>query len=372
MQTIEVNDADTRKQFLNICETIYKDDKAYVRPLDDEIEAIFDPHQNAFFKNGIAKRWILKDNDQVIGRIAAFINYNKTANCNKPAGGIGFFECVHNQNAAYYLFDTAKEWLQEKNMKAMDGPVNPGENNNYWGLLVDGFTQPAYGMNYNPPYYKELFEKYGFETLYEQYTNHFDICKPLPARFRNILNRVIKNENYQFEPFKISAFEKYVNDFVDIYNSAWAHHENFQPINPDYVRNSFEQMKPVMEPEMIWFAYVNKKPAGFIVAVPDANQVIKHLNGQMNLWSKVKFMWYKKKGVINKVRVIAMGIKPEYQKKGIESGLIVKAFDAVKTLGHYQQAELSWVGDFNPDMLALHKASGATFGKKHVTYRKDF
>lgn len=369
MKLIEVSDKITQKQFLELAGIIYKEDSSWVRPLDDEINSIFNPEKNVFLKNGEVKRWILKkENNELSGRIAAFVNYEKSGGT-QLAGGIGFFECIDNQNAAFMLFDQAREWLKERNVELIDGPVNFGENNNYWGLLVEGFTPPAYGMNYHKPYYKSFFDAYGFEPLYEQYTNHLDITRPLPERFSKIVNRVFSKENYRFESIKLQQLDKYIDDFITIYNKAWAFHENFQPIKREYVQRTFEEMRPVIVEEFIWFAYVNDQPAGFLVAIPDVNQILKKCNGKMDWKAKLRFAWYQWSKKINRIRIIIMGIVPEHQKHGLESGLIVKAFEQGKKFKQYKEAELSWVGSFNPLMMSIHEATGAKFGKKHVTYR---
>ena len=131
-------------------------------------------------------------------------------------------------------------------------------------------------------------------------------------------------------------------------------------------------MKSIIDEKLIWFVYADNTPAGFVIALPDCNQIIKHLNGKFGFWEKLKFYYLKKIGTMDRVRVIIMGIVPEYQRRGLESGLIVKLSESINTMGNYREGELSWVGSFNPAMIALHKASGATFGKKHITYRKTF
>ena len=152
----------------------YKNDKTWVCPLDEDLNAVFTPSGNSFFKHGIAKRWILKSNEgQLIGRIAAFIDYKKANESEHATGGVGFFECINDQEAANLLFDTGKNWLKENNMVAMDGPINFGEPDKFWGCLVDGFTQPAYNVAYNLPYYQHLFESYGFQVYYNQEGFHF-------------------------------------------------------------------------------------------------------------------------------------------------------------------------------------------------------
>jgi hypothetical protein len=174
MHLIEVLTPFHRNQFFNLSFDIYKSDENWVCPLQNDIESVFDPKKNNFFNFGKCTRWILLDeNAKTIGRIAAFINFKKANLEVVPTGGCGFFECIEDQAAANMLFDTAKEWLVQNGMQAMIGPVNFGENDMWWGLLIEGFKQPFYGMNYNPPYYKNLFESYGFTIKYEQIS---DIC----------------------------------------------------------------------------------------------------------------------------------------------------------------------------------------------------
>ena len=357
------------RQFLECPLHIYQKDPNWVRPLDQEIEGIFDEQKNHFFKHGEAVRWILKNKGKVIGRVAAF--YRKDEVTGIKTGGMGFFECINDVNAAFKLFEKCKVWLLSKGVKNMDGPVNCGENNNYWGLLIEGFTQPAYGMNYNPPYYKDFFECYGFKISYEQYTNHFDINKPLPQRFRNIVERVSNSSEYTFEHIQMKHLDKYVDSVVYVHNKAWQFKDDFREITSAYVRDQFRQMQSIIEEKMIWFVYKGDEPLGFFIAIPDVNQIIKRLYGKLGFWEKLLFMYFKKTNVIDRVRVIIMGVIPEYQGKGLESGLIVKAFDEVKAMGKYREGELSWVGDYNPGMIAIHKATGAIPGKTHVTYSMD-
>ena len=201
MKIVEVKDKRTEKYFLNVVENIYKGDDAYIRPLDSMVQEVFDKSKNSFYKHGKATRFILLKNDKVIGRVASFIDYRKSDGFKQPTGGMGFFECINDKDAAFRLFDTAKEWLQRNGMEAMDGPVNFGENDNFWGLLVDGFTEPGFGMQYNPPYYKAFFEDYGFETYFEQITNHLDVTAPFPERFWKIAGWVVKKDGYSFKHF---------------------------------------------------------------------------------------------------------------------------------------------------------------------------
>jgi hypothetical protein len=285
---------------------------------------------------------------------------------------MGFFECVNDKAAAFMLFDAARDWLAERGMEAMDGPINFGENDTFWGLLVEGFTSPAFGVQYNPPYYKDFFEEYGFANYFEQVTNHLDLQKPFPERFWKIAGWVGRKPGYQFKHFQWDKSEEFIKDFIEIYNDAWQFHENFTPMKAETLRNSLKEAKDFMDEELIWFAYHEGTPIGFFVQFPDVNQIIKHFHGKMNFWNKLKFVYLKWRKVMTRTRVVIMGIRPRWQRNGIESGIFWHLRNAVSKKPWLKEMELSWVGDFNPKMRALHESVGADFGKKHITYRFVF
>ncbi len=157
MNLHRVTDRKTEEMFLDAARIINRNDKTWVCPLDNDIKGNIRSRINTYFKHGIVERWVLTDYTKgLIGRIAAFIDYNLADSYEQPTGGIGFFECIDDKDAAFLLFDTAKKWLKEKGMEAMDGPINFGETDKYWGLLVNGFTHPSFDVPYNHPYYQDL------------------------------------------------------------------------------------------------------------------------------------------------------------------------------------------------------------------------
>ncbi len=372
MVLTEVKNKKDAVEFLDVAREIYKNDPHWVCPLDNDIKDVFNPEKNQLHSHGSCIRWVLKsDKGELIGRIAAFINEKKAYQPEQPTGGIGFFECINNSEAANLLFSAAQQWLEERGMKAMDGPINFGENDSFWGLLIEGFTTPSYGMNYHHPYYKNLFEGYGFKTLYEQITNHLQVMKPFPERFTKIAEWVANKPGYTFRHLEVKKLEDFAKDFVEIYNDAWQDFENFVPLQTKGILETFNKMKTVMDEKLIWFAYINNEPASVIVIIPDANQMIKSFNGKLGLIEKLKFLYYRWKGV-NRMRAVVMGTKKAFQKHGLESALFIKLKEYVIPKNQYVELELSWVGDFNDKMLSIHEATGASFGKKHVTMRKLF
>lgn len=338
------------------------------------VENTFKSDTNPYFCPEWVKRFLLVDAHGVAaGRVAAFINPLKAFGFEQPTGGIGFFECINHTKGAHLLLDAARDFLASQGMQAMDGPINLGENDNFWGLLVDGFTRPGFGMNYNPPYYQHLFESYGFQIYFEQITNHLNLSKRFPERFWNIARRVAQKPEYHFEHFKIKNSNRYIDHFIEIYNEAWQFHDNFVPIRKESLRKTFEQAKPFLKEELIGFVYCEDEPAGFLVVFPDINPVLQQFKGKMHLWNKLKFGWMiRKKKHMTRARVVVLGIKPKFQRSGLESGLFYQLRSIIEHHPHFKELEISWVGDFNPKMRALLESMGAEFGKKHLTYRYLF
>lgn len=373
MQIVEVLDSKRAKDFLDVARVIYANDPEWVCPLDNDIKAIFDPKKNSFFNHGEVARWILlNDQGKLIGRIAAFINEKKANYDDKRIGGMGFFESVDDYEAAKLLFDTAIEWLKERKVTCVDGPINFGENDQYWGLLVEGFTSASYGMAYNMPYYRAFFEQYGFQVKMEQMTNKFNLKEGLSPRFVKIAKYILERKpSITTKPFNPKQVDRFAEDFMSIYNAAWAEFENFTPIKKDYVLETFRKIKPILDPNIIQFAYVNGEPASFVMCLPDVNQIFKYFNGKLNFWNKLRFVLLKRRKVITRVRVVVMGSHPKYQGLGLESVLTYRCFEYAYQETPFNEVELSWVGDFNEKMIAIHKGLGAVPSKKHITYRLE-
>jgi hypothetical protein len=373
MQLQKVNNSETIKLFHKLPHLIYKGDKNWAAPIQGMVENTFDPAKNPSFKHGEAERWVIVDQSgNPVGRIAAFINYDKAKTFEQPTGSCGFFECIDDQEVANLLFDTARDWLKERGMEAMDGPVNFGENYMNWGLLVDGFMPQGYGMPYNPKYYQKRFDNYGFKVYFEQFSYHLDYSVPFPERFWKIAGWVAQKPGYSFKHFDYSDTEKFIKDFSYIYDEAWRFHEHFNPLDPQDLRDFIKDSKAVLDPEMIWFAYHEGEPIALFVMVPDINQILQKLNGKLNFINMLKFLYYKKKKTITRTRILIMGVVPKFQKSGIESAIFWHQDKLMKKKPQYTEVELSWAGDFNPKIISLYESVGGKHVKTHHTMRYLF
>jgi len=374
MQLTEVSDKRTAKEFLDVNVLVNKNDPNYIRPLDKDIDEVFDPEKNKAFRHGEAIRWILKDEDgKLIGRIAAFTNKKyKNKGDDVPVGGIGFFDCINDQNAADMLFDVAKHWLMQRDIQAMDGPINFGERDRWWGLLVEGFEPPVYCLNYNPPYYKELFENYGFKNFFNQHCYALKVMERVQDKFYARHALIAQDPDFSAHHIKKSQLEKFAKDFTIAYNKAWAKHGGMKELSLPVVLKLFQTMKPIMDEKVCWFVYYKKEPIGIWVNLPDLNQWFKYLNGKFDLFSKLKFLWVKATKKCSRFTGVVFGIVPEFQGIGLDAYIIVEGAKIIQFKLDYESYEMQWIGDFNPKMINIGESLDTYRSRKLITYRYLF
>lgn len=367
-----------RKDFIDFPKRLYKGNRYWVCPLDDDIEKVFDPARNELFNGGEAVRWVARDGEgKVVGRIAAFYNRALAELNDQPTGSCGFFECIDNQQVADMMFDAAREWLRQRGMEAMDGPVNFGDRDSWWGLLVDGFElQPLYANPYNPPYYKALFENYGFRNYFNQHTYYRNLSSgELSPSVYERVKRLEETPGYRFEHISKKELAQVAQDFRLIYNKAWSRFPGVKAMDGEHALKLMNSLKPVIDEKLIYFAFFNDEPIGFFIMIPDLNRVIGSFRGKLNLFNKIRLMLMLRfTHRADRVFGIIFGVSPEFQGKGIESGMM-HAFEQTIARGDvgYKTLELAWIGDFNPVMMRMvENYVCAQRLKQHVTYRYLF
>jgi GNAT superfamily N-acetyltransferase len=375
MQLIAVKDSIIAKEFIRANVELNKGNKSYIRPIDKEINEVFDPEQNKAFRHGEATRWILKDDEgQLIGRIAAFVNKKyKNKGDDVPIGGMGFFDCINNQEAADMLLDVARHWLSQRGMEAMDGPINFGERDKWWGLLVEGFHEPLWSMNFNPPYYKELLENYGFRPFFHQLCFGLDPMKPLSPKVMQRHAAIEADPRYSARTIEKKRLEKYAMDFVTVYNAAYAGHGGLKEMKKDQALLLFKKMKPLLDEDIAWFAYYDDKPIALFLNIPELNQYYKHFNGKVGLLQMLQFVWLKMRGACKHFTGIIFALHPDFQGKGVDAYIIAESAKVIQPAKFYVHYEMQWIGDFNPKMVNIAKTLGETYvSRKLTTYRYFF
>ena len=375
MKMVEVNTALLAQDFVAINAQLNQGNPKYIRPLNKEVEEVFDKTKNKLFQQGNAKRWLLQNEQgETIGRIAAFYYSSyKNKGTAYPVGCVGFFDCINDFTAAKLLFDTAKAWLLENGMQAMDGPINFGDRDKWWGLLVKGFEEEQmYGMSFNPPYYESLLTQYGFENFYNQYYYKLNIEDGLPPKFEERYKKFKAKSDYQALHLDKKNLQKFAQDFVTIYNAAWAQHGEAKAITYEQIIQLFNSLKAVMDEKVIWFAYYKQEPIAMFINIPDVNQYFKYFNGQLGLWQKLHLLWMKWKKTNTKLTGLAFGVVPKYQALGVDSFLIYSCDLWLHESNIYKEYEMGWAADWNPKMVNIYKSLGALPSRQMVTYRHVF
>lgn len=371
MKAIKVVNPKQERAFLELPGRINAGDPFYIRPLDKDVRAVFDPKKNKLLAQGTCERFLFYTSEgELFGRVAVFINprYKQS----QPTGGIGFFDCTNNQRQAHFIFDFAKNFLQERGMQAMDGPINFGERDKFWGLLTEGHQEPLYGMNYNPLYYKELFESYGFKNYFDQLCYSRPVHGEVSRVFTVMHTRHSRNPLLSARRLTRKNLEKFAKDFTHIYNSAWASHGQGKQMEPGKALRMFQMMKPVINEHICWFVYEKEEPIAMWINLPDLNQWFKYLDGKFGLWQKLRFLWLKKTKPNTKMVGIVFGVVPKWQKTGLDGYMIMEGTNHLRVHTDFQTTELQWIGDFNPKMMRIAQSLDTTVSRKLTTYRYLF
>lgn len=353
---------------------IYQNDSNWIPHLKQDVEKIFNAKKNKAHSHGKAIRWLLYNQRQeVIGRIAAFVDYKTSETFDCPTGGVGFFECINDQKAADLLFDTAKKWLTDLDMQAMNGPINFGEKVMFWGLLVENFSDPnSYGMNYNPPYYRQLMETYGFKMYYKQFMFKRSVSQAPAQVFEEKSDRILADKNYTVKNVVGMSFNEIVENFKVVYNSAWANHVHFKEMTTANAQKMMNNLKPIYDPNIIIFAFYKNKPIAFYINIPELNELFRYVNGNLNWWGKLKFLFHKKIHPPTTMVGIVFGVAKRFQGKGIDGAMIKWAYISLNEKGRYKETVLTWIGDFNPKMLKIADYLEADVYRTYHTYRYLF
>ncbi len=376
MKILQVSTPQHVREFLLLPVRLYKDTPCWIRPLDNDIESVFDPEKNKTFRQGECIRWILQsDSGETIGRVAAFVNQKTVMKGNdQPTGGMGFFECINDREAAFALFDECRKWLASRGMEAMDGPINFGNRDRWWGLLVEGFDrEPNYQCNYNFSYYKDLFEAYGFQVYFNQLTFWRTVQGPISPKLQRKAEIVAKDPDYEFRHIRKDELALLPDYILKVYNKAWANRRDVPELSMAQAKLIVKQMKPIMDIRLLFFGFYKGEPVAFFLSLPEINQIFKYVNGKLDLMGKIKFLWHSVLKTNKKAFGILFGVVPEHQGKGLD-GAIVNASKKVlqEQYTRYTEYEMNWIGDFNPKMINVVEQVGAEVSKRHATYRKLF
>ena len=373
MRIIEVNP--TKKNwrlFHKVPHEVYKNNSFWICPLENEIDDIFNPTENKAFRESDTKFFVLLDEKNVPkGRIVAFVDHVRNKERNVNQGGIGFFECIHNMDYAKALFDKAFEFFEKFDLDFIDGPINLGERDKFWGLLTNYFDRPPlYQENYNPSYYVDFFKAFGFEPLEQILTLKGKVADIPFDRIARIAQRLRERSPVKTEIFDFNQLDHYAKDFSIAYNGAFGMYEHFKPVTPEQVKKLMEQAKAIADPTLVCVAYYDNKPAGFAALFPEINPLIKVTKGKLN-WRTLPLLLFKKwtKRYFD-IKGMAFGVRPEYQTKGVYS-LLVDKMGSEMDREKYKDLYLCTIRAHNTIAVSSYKKLITQPERVHYTMRKS-
>jgi hypothetical protein len=370
MIIVKVGNKDQIRQFVNFPWKIYSKSSKWVPPLICDIKKIISEDKNPFWQHAIRQLFLAYDDDNnVIGRIAAIIDYNYISFQDDKCGFFGFFECINDVQTAKSLFCSVQEWLNEQGIKKMTGPMNPSTNDEC-GFLLEGFDiSPSFMMPYNHKYYLNLVEQSGLKKVKELYAYNMHISED--SRIKR-LERIVGMVNKKLTSLKIRTVRKdsYEEDLriaISIYNRAWEKNWAFVPWSNEEFAFIASKLKMIINHDMIVIASICEEPVGMLISLPDYNQVLKKLNGKFFPFGIFKFLYYRRK--IDTLRLMVMGVIKEYRHKGIEAVMYERGLKNALRIG-YKCCELSWILDDNIMTQRAAEIMGGKIYKKYAVYSK--
>ncbi len=351
------------KKFIEFAWEIYRGDPNWVPPLIIDQMNRLNPKKDPYHQHSQSQLFWAKKNGQIVGRISASIDENHNIVHQEKTGFFGFFECIQDYEVAKALFDAAGNWLQERGMEIMRGPAS-FTSNQEWSLLIDGFDKPpCIMMTYNPDYYIELIDRYGFKKAKDLYAFYLSIDETLNPRIIRISEKIKKRHGITLRSMNMKNYDHEIQIIKNIYRTAWEKNWGFIPLTDDEIQQLAVDMKQIIVPDLMLFAEVEGEPVGFSATVPDMNQALKKINGRLFPFGLLKLLYYKNK--VDNARLTLLGIIAGYRKRGIDSLFYVETFQRVKALG-YKGGEISWTLE---DNVLINRAIESMAGEHYKTYR---
>lgn len=350
---------------------IYKNDPFWIPPLIMDMKDTLNPRKNALMNLGPYAYFLAYKDGELAGRIGTGADDRLNAAKNRREGYVTLFECVSDFEVAKALFDTALNWLREQGYDSVTGPQSPTNGDDYRGLLIKGYgSQPVLMDSYNPPYYVEFFDQYGFEKQFDRLAFYYDLRGEIPARRIKAMNYAMKRYGFHCDKVDIKRLKDEMRDVKTVIDESMPEWPDMIPPSWDEVEKEADKLLQVIDPDLVWFARTDdtNRPIGFAVALPDYNLIFKRINGRLFPTGLFKLLWYKKR--LAGARSLILFVSPDWQKKGVSGAILLSAFIAAKEKG-YVYGEGGTVHEFNANMVREALGYGGDQYKTYRIYIKD-
>ncbi len=369
IREINLSEKKELNQFVDLPWKLYKDDPHWVPPLKMAVRDLLNP-KHPFYKTSKVKAWIAERKNEPVGRIIAINNHTYNNYHKTKLGFFGFYEAIDDSAVSNLLMSTAENFLKSEGLDAIQGPMNPGTNYEC-GFLVDKYDDaPQLMMTYNPHFYNLHMKDMGYAKAMDLLAYNFKAPYEMPKIILDIAERTEKKSKVTYRNLNMKKWNEELDAIFEIYNSAWDSNWGFVPMTKEEFYHTAKDLKSLVDPNLVHFAEVDGRPAGFILTLPDLNQVFKTIpHGRLTPVSIYKILTAKKR--MNRARVVMMGVKKEYRKFGIETLLYKYNQIEMKKYDHIKNVEMSWILEDNLEMnKPLVRMSGEPY-KRYRLYEKS-
>ena len=358
-----------RKKFIQLAWDLNQKDPSWIPPLRLTIEDSLDTKKNPFYKHAKVRLWNAYKDGRQVGRISACVDTRHNEFHDEKVGFWGFLECANDPALSNALLKQAEIWFKEQGMQASRGPANPSFNHEV-GTLINNFERAPYiMMTHNPAYHPELIEKAGYAKVKDLFAYELKTPPAFDERVVMLAERVKQKTDVKFRSINMKDFKNEIKLIQEVYNDAWEKNWGFVPMDDAEFGHMAKSLKDIIWPEFCQLAFVNGKPIGFALSLPDINQVLKEIpSGKLLPFGIFKLLsgLKPKAKKINRVRVITLGVKKAYRASGVASVFYYEAYKKAKELGLWG-GECSWILEDNKEMVSAIEA----FGRQppYKTYR---
>ena len=369
LDIIEVGNRRELDQFLKVPWPIYKNDPSWVPPLLVERKEFLNPRKHPFYKHGAATMFLAMLNGQPVGRVLASDDPNYNLEHGTNAGCFGMFESVDDPRVAQALIARAGAWLRARGRTQLLGPIDYSMNYSC-GLLIDGFDTPArVYSNHNPPYYSPLLDTCGLTKAKDLFAWWFEVQKnDLVPKLGRLADRLARRGNVVVRPFNLKDLKGEVERCKIVYNEAWENNWGFVRMTDPEFEHFTKSLAQLVSPDQLLLAEVEGEVVGFSLLLPDFNEAMRPCDGRLFRWGLpiglVRFLYNTRK--IRNGRLLALGVKQQYRRRGISELLILRTAERTKNQFCYDGCELGWTLE---DNTLINSAIESVGGKHYKTYR---
>jgi GNAT superfamily N-acetyltransferase len=357
-------------RFIKLPFRLHRDHEPWVPPLISERRRFLDRNKNPYFEHAEAEYFLCERDGEAVGRITAQIDVRWDEFQGGNDGMFGFFECANDIAAARALVGEAAEWLRERGRERMLGPMD-FTTNDECGLLIEGYElRPMILQPWHPPYYRELLESQGLHKRIDLLMWYLELGELKEGdEFHPMIHAMAQKAEGEhgvvIRNMRKRDLEAEVTRFMDVYNEAWGQNWGFVPITEQEVRFQAKALKPVLDERWAFIAERESEVVGAALTLPDINQVLAKMNGRLLPLGWLTFLRGRPK--IDRVRVFALGVKPEYQHMGVAASLYIRHLDNASPDG-VPAGETGWILETNEGMNRAMEGMGGEVVKRYRLY----